>query len=138
MAWIKVPKDHHPLFMQALPKDKRVTTMPMFGGICAVVNGNMFGGLFGRSIVVRLDDAGVRDALELDGAAPFDPMGRGVAASDKIMMPESAMDDTAEMRTWLQRALESTAKLPHKAKAKPKAKPAAKRPAAKPKRRATR
>ena len=76
MAWIKVPSEHHPLFRAALPKDPRVETLQMFGGIAAKVNGNLFAGLFGRSTMVLLSDADRTAALALDGAEPFDPMGR--------------------------------------------------------------
>ncbi len=57
MVWIKVPEGHHPLFMAALPKDPRVTTVRMFGGIAAMANGNMFSGLFARSALVKLSEA---------------------------------------------------------------------------------
>src|SRR5262249_50753932 len=39
MAWVKIPREHHPIFYAALPKDKRVETMLMFGGVAARVNG---------------------------------------------------------------------------------------------------
>ena len=38
------------------------------------------------------------EALALEGAAPFDPMGDGRARSDKIMLPESMMDEPEELR----------------------------------------
>jgi TfoX/Sxy family transcriptional regulator of competence genes len=131
MAWIKVPSEHHPLFRAALPSDPRVETMLMFGGIAAKVNGNIFAGLFGRSAMVFLSDADRADALALDGAAPFDPMGDGRARSDKIMLPEDVMGDPAELRSWIGRAFAFTATLPKKA-AKPAKQPVAKQSAAKP------
>ena len=79
MAWVKVPPEHHPLFLAALPKDHRVETRNMFGGIAASVHGHIFAGLFGRSTMVGLDDEGRAAALALEGAAPFDPMGDGRA-----------------------------------------------------------
>jgi hypothetical protein len=39
MAWIKIPADNHPVFLAALPKDRRITTLKMFGGVAAKVNG---------------------------------------------------------------------------------------------------
>jgi hypothetical protein len=35
MAWVKVPKQNHPLFAAALPSDPRVKTINMFGAIAA-------------------------------------------------------------------------------------------------------
>ena len=74
MAWVKVPKENHPLFHAALPKDHRVRTVQLFGSIAGMVNGNMFCGLFARSAIVKLDDTDYAAAMALDGAEPFDPM----------------------------------------------------------------
>ena len=118
MAWTKVPPENHPLFYAALPKDKRVETLLMFGGIAAKVNGNMFAGLFGRSAMVYLDEKDRKAALALDGAAPFDPMGTGRVTSDKVMLPEDVMHDPPELARWLAKAFKSAAALPPKS-AKP-------------------
>ena len=125
MAWVKIPKEHHPLFRAALPK--KATTKNMFGGIAAFVNDNMFGGLFARSIFVKLAPEDVEDALALDGAEPWDPMGNGRVATDKVLLPESVMDDTSEMKMWLQRAFDHVATLPKKPAKKPATQRAQKR-----------
>jgi TfoX/Sxy family transcriptional regulator of competence genes len=133
MAWVKVPKENHPIFLAALPKDRRVSTIAMFGGIAGIVNGNMMSGLWARSVMVRVDAASQHEALQLDGAEPFDPMGRGTPMRDMVLLPEAILDEPSELRGWLQRALDHTATLPAKKKklaAKAKAaKPAAKKPA---------
>ena len=129
MAWIKVPPEHHPIFRAALPKG--ATTKNMFGGVAAFVNDNMFGGLFARSIVVRLSPADEAEARALDGATQFDPMGDGRKMSQKILMPESLMDEPAELRAWLRRAYDYVATLPRKKKKPAAKKPAAKKPTAK-------
>lgn len=126
MVWVKVPAEHHPLFLAALPKDKRITTLQMFGGIAAMLNGNLFGGLFGRSIIVRVSNADRVEALALDGTAPFDPMGNGRASKDTLQLAESVMEDPAELRDWLRRAFDHAATLPPKKKQPPKAKVVAK------------
>jgi TfoX/Sxy family transcriptional regulator of competence genes len=103
----------------------------MFGGIAAKVNGQMFAGLFAKSFIVKLSEADREEALALDGATPFDPMGNGRVMTHTIQMPEETFGDDAELRAWLVRALDYTVALPPKA-AKPAAKkPAAKKPAAK-------
>ena len=88
MAWVKIPPEHHPLFIAALPANPKVSTIKMFGGICALVNGNMFSGLFGRSIIAKLSAADQEAAMKLDGSAPFDPMGTGRVMTDTILMAE--------------------------------------------------
>jgi hypothetical protein len=115
MAWVKVPPENHPLFLAALPKDSRVETMKMFGGIAARVNGHIFAGLFGRSTMVWLAEPDRSAALALEGAEPFDPMGDGKRVSDKVMLPEAFMDETEELRAWIQRAFVAASSLPRKA-----------------------
>jgi hypothetical protein len=118
MAWIKVPPENHPLFRAALPDDPRVETQHMFGGVAAKVNGHLFAGLFGRSTMVWLPEPDRAEALALEGAAMFDPMGDGRARSDKVMLPERVMHDAPELRHWLARAFDAAAALPRKAPAK--------------------
>src|ERR1041385_3370993 len=113
MAWVKIPKENHPIFLEAMPKDRRASSIKMFGGIAGTVNGNMFGGLFAKSVVVKLSKEDQAKALELDGTAPFDPVGRGVMP-DMLLLPESVLDDTTELRDWRQRAFDYTATLPAK------------------------
>jgi TfoX/Sxy family transcriptional regulator of competence genes len=116
MAWIKVPPEHHPLFLAALPNDPRVQTTRMFGGIAAKVNGNIFAGLFGRSVMIWLPETERAEALGLEGASYFDPMGDGRRRSDKVMLPEEIMDQADELRHWIARAFYSASALPLKAK----------------------
>jgi TfoX/Sxy family transcriptional regulator of competence genes len=123
MAWVKIPAEHHPLFLAALPKDPRIQTLKMFGGVAGKVNGKMFGGTFGRSVIVRLSQADRAEALALEGAEPFDPMGHG-PSKDMVLLPEDLMHDEEGLRAWLVRAIRSTASM---AAAKPAKKPAAKK-----------
>jgi TfoX/Sxy family transcriptional regulator of competence genes len=150
MAWVKIPKEHHPVMMAALPRDPRVETLKMFGGVAGLVNGNMFGGLFAKSAVAKLNDADRAEALELDGAELFDPMGNGRVMQDTVMLPEEVFHDAEALAEWMRRAFDHTATLPPKKKkdksgpkkgesspkkdkpvAKKEAKAAAKKPAAK-------
>ncbi len=126
MAWTKIPPEHHPLFLAALPDDPRVETMKLFGGIAAQVNGNTFAGLFGRSTMIWLPEAERGEALALEGAAYFDPMGNG-RRTDKVMLPELMMDEADELRSWIARAFEAAAALPPKVKKARARKPAASR-----------
>lgn len=114
MAWVKVPPENHPLFHAALPKDPRVETTKLFGGVAAKVNGNLFAGLFGRSTMLALPEPDRAEALALPGAAMFDPMGDGRARSEKVMLPERMMRDPAALRAWIARAFKAAARLPPK------------------------
>ena len=127
MAWVKVPPEHHPIFHTALPKDARVQTFKMFCGVVGKVNGHIFAGLFGRSVMIWLPEEERASALALPGAAPFDPMGDGRARSDKIMLPERLMAAPIELRRWIARAFQAAAALPPKAAKKTPARKSAKR-----------
>ncbi len=118
MAWVKVPPENHPIFRAALPKDPRVEALPMFGGVAAKVNGNLFAGLFGLSTMIWLPEDERAEALALEGASLFDPMGDGRMRSDKVMLPERMMRRPKELRAWIARAFAGAAKLPPKKKSK--------------------
>src|SRR5690349_17505330 len=116
MAWIKVPPEHHPLFLAALPADPRIETPTMFGGIAARVDGHSCAGLFGRSTLLLLPEPDRAAALALEGASMSDPMGDGRMRSDKVMLPEAMMDDAPELRRWIARAFDAAAAMPGKTK----------------------
>src|SRR5262245_38106712 len=109
MAWVKIPKENHPLFHDCLPRDPRVSTVNMFGGVAAKVNGQMFAGLFGHSALVKISAADQQTALAMDGAAMFDPMGNGRIMRDTVLLSESVMAEPDELRGWLRKALDYTA-----------------------------
>ena len=132
MAWVKIPKENHPLFRACLPPDPRVSTVNMFGGVAAKVNGQMFAGLFARGVVVKVSEADQRSALAIDGATMFDPMGNGRIMRDTVFLPESVLEDRDELETWLRKGFDYTAALPGKkrrltAKAPSKRRPVARR-----------
>lgn len=136
MAWVKVPPEHHAMLLAALPRDPRVRTVMMFGSTVALVNGHLFGGVFARSAIVRLGEDDRREALALDGAQLFDPIGKGRVMTDTVLLPESVMDEPEELRQWLARAFAHASTLPPKQKrAKPRgtkpASPRGKKPASK-------
>ena len=114
-----MPPENHPIFYAALPKDARVETQKMFGGVAAKVNGHLFAGLFGRSAMLALAEPERAKALALDGAAPFDPTGDGRMRSQKVMLPERMMGEPAVLRAWIARAFKAAAQLPPKAAKKP-------------------
>ncbi|HVV50138.1 MAG TPA: TfoX/Sxy family protein [Polyangia bacterium] len=131
MAWVKIPQENHPLFRDSLPRDPRVSTVNMFGGVAAKVNGQMFAGLFARGAVVKLSDADQKAALAIDGATMFDPMGNGRIMRDTVFLPESVMVEPDELRAWIRKALDYTAALPAKQKTRATAEPAKVRSGAK-------
>jgi TfoX/Sxy family transcriptional regulator of competence genes len=97
-----------------------VEVKPMFGSLGAFVNGNMFAGLFGPNVGVKLDAAGLEELGALPGSGPFGPQGRPMGGY--LSLPPE-LDDT-EQSAWLDRARDHVATLPPKVrKPKPKPKP---------------
>jgi hypothetical protein len=81
----------------------------MFGNIAAFVNGNMFMGLFGSDIGVKLDPAdGAR--LRESGGGPFGPAERPMGGY--VALPETMSAD--ELYRWINSALSYVAELPPK------------------------
>lgn len=101
-------------FRELVPDRPDVVTKPMFGNLAAFVNGNMFMGLFGADIGVRLD-AQSRDELVALGGGSFGPPDRPMAAY--VTLPAAWDGDDAE--PWIDRAVDHVATLPAKV-AKPK------------------
>ena len=119
MQLAKASDDAKALFASVVPDDPRVVVKPMFGNLGAFVNGNMFAGLFGDRIGVRvLDESRRAELAATDGAGPFGPderpMGGYVAA------PVAWSSEPDRLAEWLAQAFEEVAALPPKAPRAPK------------------
>jgi TfoX/Sxy family transcriptional regulator of competence genes len=117
---MKMPKhtdEDKARFRALVPEGPGVEVKPMFGSVGAFVNGNMFAGLFGTDIGVKLDDEGKAELEAIEGSGPFGPEERPMGGY--LSMPESFTGEQA--RSWMERAREHVATLPPKAK-KPKKK----------------
>lgn len=95
----------------------------MFGYPCAFVNGQTFAGVFGNTIVVRLDEKQRAALLEEDGAQIFEPMS-GRIMKEYVQLLDSALEDEAAMGARVKEALAYAKTLPAK---QPKAKATKKR-----------
>jgi TfoX/Sxy family transcriptional regulator of competence genes len=107
-------------FRAVLPDHPDVEVKPMFGNLGAFVNGNMFAGLFGAAVGVRLTDADRDELAAVHGAGPFGPAERPMGGY--LSLPASWREDPDRSTDWVGRALSHVAAMPPK-KAKPKAKP---------------
>jgi len=115
-------------FSGLVPDDPSITLRPMFGNLAAFVNGNMFSGLFGEDLFVRLPDEEAAQ-VKRQGGRPFEPM-PGHAMSGYVMVPATWQKKPDAVRAWVVRALALTRSMPAKAKKPAKAKAAAKKPPA--------
>jgi len=87
-----------------------VEVKPMFGQLGAFVNGNMFAGLFGNSVGVKLDDQGTTQLRELGGGS-FGP-------EERPMGGYTTIPNGLEAEAWVERSAMYVAALPPKAKKK--------------------
>ena len=84
----------------------------MFGYPAAFVNGNMFMGLFGPDVFVRLSDAD-REAVAGEGGIPFEPM-PGRPMREYVVLPAEWRSDPGRVQEWAARSLEWAEELPPK------------------------
>jgi TfoX/Sxy family transcriptional regulator of competence genes len=104
-------------FRSLVPADARVEIKPMFGNLGAFVNGNMFLGLFGADVGVRLADGDLEDLVAL-GGGPFGPAGR--AMGGYVSLPTAWRGKPAKNTTWAAKALDHVGALPPKTAKAPK------------------
>ena len=106
-------------FRRLVPADPTVTTRPMFGNLAGFVNGNMFCGLFGEDLFVRVSDDDQAKVRKQGGRA-FEPM-PGRAMTGYVVVPAGWQRKPDATRSWIIAALTWSRKLPAKApKAAPK------------------
>ena len=105
-------------FRSLLPDDPAVEIKPMFGNLGAFVHGNMFAGLFGAAVGVRLDDAGRAELEGTEGSGPFGPAERPMGGY--ISLPTAWRAEPEVAARWVERALSHVSRLPPKV-TKPKA-----------------
>jgi TfoX/Sxy family transcriptional regulator of competence genes len=108
-AWPKTSAKLSSLLEEALapyPAQKRM----MFGGPAFFAKGNMFAGVHGEHLMLRLGQADREEFLSLPGAAPFGPMGRPM--KEYMSVPESVLGDAAGLDGWLRRSFEYADSLP--------------------------
>ena len=97
-----------------MPADPAITLKPMFGNLAAFVNGNMFAGLFGEDLFVRLPDAEAQPIMR-SGGRPFEPMA-GHAMSGYVMVPADWQKKPDATRAHITHALTLTRAMPPKAR----------------------
>ncbi|HEV7888836.1 MAG TPA: TfoX/Sxy family protein [Acidimicrobiales bacterium] len=115
------PTDEDKDFFRSLVPDAAgVEVKPMFGNLGAFANGNMFMGLFGASVGLKLPAADQAALLEQPGAGPFGPAER--AMGGYVALPPAWRTTPAKARPWAEKALAHVAALPPKKPKEPKQK----------------
>ncbi|MET4145494.1 TfoX/Sxy family protein [Arthrobacter sp. UYCo732] len=117
-------KEH---FRSVLPDLHEVVIKPMFGNLGAFVNGNMFAGLFGPTIGVKLAGADKVLLESTERTVPFGPAERPMGGYTGLPEAWNADDGDANgaepdarARVWVEKAFEHVAGLAPKAPKAPK------------------
>jgi len=86
-------------FTKLVPGGPTVTLRPMFGNLAAFVNGNMFAGLFGEDLFVRLpDDQSAK--LRKQGGRDFAPMA-GRPMKGYVTVPSTWHTKLEPAKEWI-------------------------------------
>ena len=112
MAEMHIPKPtdaSRARFTSLVPEDARVEVKPMFGNVAAFVNGNMFMGIFGADVGLKLPEAAL-EALRAEGGQPFGPAGRPMGGY--VALPSTLTVEAAQ--PWVRKSLDYVGGLPPK------------------------
>jgi TfoX/Sxy family transcriptional regulator of competence genes len=110
---IPKPDDESKAFFESVvPEHPDVKIRPMFGNVSAFVNGNMFMGLFGPDVFVRLPDD-QRDEVTALGGTAFEPM-QGRPMKEYVVLPAEWRTQPDRVHEWARRSLEWAEELPPK------------------------
>ena len=91
-------------FRSLVPDDPRVEIKPMFGNLGGFMQGNMFMGLFGRDVGVKLAEADQKQ-LRAAGGGSFGPDGRPMGGY--VTLPAAL--PAVEAKGWVTRSLDYVA-----------------------------
>ena len=125
---IPKPTEQDKDFLRSIvPDDPRVELKPMFGNLGAFVNGNMFAGLFGSTVGVRLiDDTSRKELAAIEGTGPYGPAERPMGGY--LALPQSWVTQPKLAASWVSTAMTQVAALPPKAAKRAKPKPKSAKP----------
>ncbi len=110
---MEIPKpseEDKQFFRSLIEVDPEVEIKPMFGNLGAFVHGNMFAGLFGSAVGVRLGQADAGELAAIDGSGPFGPAERPMGGY--LSLPGTWRDDADLAARWVEKARAYVGSLP--------------------------
>lgn len=84
----------------------------MFGGVCHLLNGNMFCGVYKDYLILRLGDKSSKNALNSPFVKPFDITRRPMKGW--VMVEGEGLKSDNTLKAWLNKAKEFATTLPSK------------------------
>src|SRR5215469_13356948 len=107
------------LFAEVVPGPP-VVQRKMFGYPSGFINGNLFMGLFGDGMILRLPDAQREELIKKKGARQFEPMA-GRPMREYVLLPASMLRNRRVLALWIARARAFAAEIKRKPKKSTKA-----------------
>jgi TfoX/Sxy family transcriptional regulator of competence genes len=121
MSFPRPDEELKAFFSSVIPVDPRITIKPMFGNLASFINGNMFAGLFGPQIFVRLQEQDRLRLLAEEGAMEFSPM-PGRPMKEYVALPEKWGEEPDKIKKWIQLSVTWVETMPEKVPKKRKSK----------------
>lgn len=106
-------------FRNLVPDGPAIEIKNMFGQLAGSVNGNIFIGMFGSAVGVKLNEDDTAALLAIDGAGPFGPEERPMGGY--VALPPSW--NHKQSTPWVEKALDHVSAMPPKKKKPKKATP---------------
>jgi TfoX/Sxy family transcriptional regulator of competence genes len=117
MEWKKAPAELVDFIMDKM-KDKNCDYKKMFGYPVYFFNGNMFVGVHGNKLFLRLSDADTVEMMkEFKDVVAFEPM-PGRAMKGYVVLPKAIYYDDKLFGEWLDKSMKYISSLPPKQRKK--------------------
>jgi TfoX/Sxy family transcriptional regulator of competence genes len=115
MEWKKTPTELVD-FINEKMKNKNCYYKKMFGYPAYFVNGNMFAGIHGDKLFLRLSDSDIANIMkDCKDVSAFVPM-PGRAMKGYVVLPKAIYSDDKLFADWLDKSIDYASSLPPKRK----------------------
>ena len=91
---------------------KNTQARKMFGGVCHLLDGNMFCGVYKEFLILRLGDEESKDVLKSSFVRPFDITGKPMRGW--VMVEKEGFKSDDALKAWLTKARDFVVSLPSK------------------------
>jgi TfoX/Sxy family transcriptional regulator of competence genes len=91
---------------------KNTADKKMFGGVCHLLQGNMFCGVYKEFLILRLGEDEANEAMKLPYVKPFDITGRPMKGW--VMVDSRGFETDEALKKWLEKAKKFAGALPSK------------------------
>ena len=88
--------------LSAIDGWRNVSAKKMFGGVCHLIHGNMFCGVYKDVLILRLGEGAAAEALSQPHTQPFDITGKPMKGW--VMVEPGGLETDDALAAWLKKA----------------------------------